>query len=300
MKDDLLRKITESLGGLNPSETKVGRYVMSAPEKVVHQSIATVAHESEVSEPTVMRFCRSLGCKGYQDFKLELAVALAGDTPYVHTSIKKEDTTAQMAEKICQYSSNSLRVLYESLDIGALKRTIQILNNAGRIEIYGSGASGIVALDAQHKLFRTKVPTVAYRDSHLQMMSAASLDETCVALAFSYTGHSLNIIEAAKMARDQGAKVVGVTDKDSPLARYCDPVINNPNIEDTKLFAPMVSRICQLAIVDILTTGIAMEKGSIAWEHLKKIKLSVSYLRPVRDLAEKDGKVLTNSSKGKK
>lgn len=185
-----------------------------------------------------------------------------------------------MAEKVCQYSANSLRVLYGSLDIEALTRAIQILNTAGRIEIYGSGASGIVALDAQHKFFRTKVPTVAYRDSHLQMMSAASLDEKCVALAFSYTGESLNIIEAAKMAQEQGATVIGVTNKGSPLAHYCDPVINNPNIEDTKLFAPMVSRLCQLAIVDILATGIAMEKGMIAWEHFKKIKQSVRSLRP--------------------
>ena len=166
MKDDLLKTITELLGDLNPSEAKVGRYVLQAPDDVVHQSIAAVAHGSQVSEPTVMRFCRSIGCKGYQDFKLDLAVSLAGDTPYVHTSIKQDDSTAQMAEKICQYSSNSLRVLYESLDIEALKKSIQILNNARRIEIYGSGASGLVALDAQHKLFRTKVPTVAYRDSH--------------------------------------------------------------------------------------------------------------------------------------
>ena len=283
MKDDLLRKITELLGALNPSEAKVGRYVLQAPDDVVHQSIATVAQSSQVSEPTVMRFCRSLGCKGYQDFKLDLAVSLAGDTPYVYTSITQDDSTAQMAEKICQYSSNSLRVLYELLDIEALKKSIRILNNARRIEIYGSGASGIVALDAQHKLFRTKVPTVAYRDSHLQMMSASSLDEECVAIAFSYTGQSLNIIEVAKMAREQGATVIGVTRCDSPLAKFCDPVINNPNIEDTKLFAPMVSRICQLAIVDMLATGIAMEKGLVAWEHLMKIKQSVSSLRPPRE-----------------
>ena len=283
MKDDLLRTITELLSDLNPSEAKVGRYVLQAPDDVVHQSIASVAQGSQVSEPTVMRFCRSIGCKGYQDFKLDLAVSLAGDTPYVHTSIKQDDSTAQMAEKICQYSSNSLRVLYESLDIEALKRSIQILNNARRIEIYGSGASGLVALDAQHKLFRTKVPTVAYRDSHLQMMSASSLDEECVALAFSYTGQSLNIIEAAKMASKQGATVIGVTLNDSPLATFCDPVINHPYIEDTKLFAPMVSRICQLVIVDILATGIAMEKGIVAWEHLKKIKQSVRSLRPPRE-----------------
>lgn len=280
MKEDLLKRITTLMTQLNPSEAKVARYVLLSPDKVVRQSIALLAQDSEVSEPTVMRFCRSLGCKGYQDFKLSLAVSLAGHTPYVHTSITQDDTTAQMAEKICQYSSNSLRVLSESLDMESVGQVIKILNNAGRIEIYGSGASGIVALDAQHKLFRTQVPTVAYRDSHLQMMSASSLDENCVALAFSYTGRSLNIVEAAKLAKSRGAVVVGVTDKDSPLAEFCNPVINNPNIEDTVLFAPMVSRICQLAIVDILATGIAMEKGLDAWEHLKKIKQSVSSFRP--------------------
>jgi len=280
VKKDLLKKTTTIIGDLNPSEAKVARYVLSSPDKVVRQSIAILAQAAEVSEPTVMRFCRSLGCTGFQDFKLNLAVSLAGNTPYVHTSITQDDTTAQMAEKICQYSSNSLRVLSESLDIESLSQAIQILNNAGRIEIYGSGASGIVALDAQHKLFRTQVPTVAYRDSHMQMMSASSLDENCVALAFSYTGRSLNIIEAAKLAAKRGAVVVGVTDKDSPLAEFCDPVINNPNIEDTVLFAPMVSRICQLTIVDILATGVAMEKGLDAWEHLKKIKQSVSSFRP--------------------
>lgn len=283
MKNDLLRNITELLGGLNPSEAKVARYVLSQPDEIVHQSIATVASGAQVSEPTVMRFCRSVGCKGYQDFKLGLAVSLAGDAPYVHISINKDDTTAKIAEKICQYSSNSLRVLYEALDMEALNRAIKILNKAKRIELYGSGASGIVALDAQHKFFLANVPAVACRDSHLQIMSAASLDENCVALAFSYTGQSLNIVEAAKMARSQGATVIGVTNKDSSLAEYCDPVINNPNIEDTKLFAPMVSRICQLVIVDILVTGIAMEKGSEAWKHLRKIKQSVGPLRPSRD-----------------
>lgn len=283
MNDDILKRITETLGGLNPSEAKVARHVLGTSEEVVHQSIAALAGAAKVSEPTVMRFCRSLGCKGYQDFKLELAVSLAGDTPYVYTSIEQDDSTAEMAEKICLYSSNSLRVLYESLDMATLDRVIDILNGAGRIEIYGSGASGIVALDAQHKLFRTKVPTVAYRDSHLQLMSAASLDENSVALAFSYTGESLNIIEAVKIARAQGAMAVGVTYEDSPLAEICDLVVGHPKIEDTKLFAPMVSRICQLAIVDILATGIAMRKGQVAWDHLKKIKESISILRPQRD-----------------
>lgn len=283
MINDLLPKIRGILSELNPSEAKVARYVLKSPNKIIHQSIATVAGGAKVSEPTVMRFCRSLGCKGYQDLKLGLAVSLAGDTPYVHTSINQEDSTAQMAEKVCQYSSNSLRVLYESLDMACVDQAIKALNNASRIEIFGSGASGIVALDAQHKLFRTKVPTVAYRDSHLQMMSASSLDEHCVALAISYTGHSNNIIEAAEMARQQGATVIGITDKDSPLAKHCEPVINNPNIEDTTLFAPMVSRICQLVIIDILTTGIAMEKGAEAWDHLQKIKKSVRSLRPRQD-----------------
>lgn len=282
MKNDLLREINNTLNELNPSEAKVARYVLARPAEIIHQSIATVAGGAKVSEPTVMRFCRSLGCTGYQDLKLALAASLAGDTPYVHTSITQADSTAMVAEKVCQSSSNSLRVLYESLDMESLDKAIDAMINARKIDIFGSGASGIVALDAQHKLFRTNVPTVAYRDSHLQMMSASSLDEGCVALAISYTGRSSNIIEAAMMARQRGAVVIGITDKDSPLAECCDMVINNPNTEDTTLVAPMVSRICQLVIVDILTTQIALKKGTEAWEHLKKIKEGVSTLRPLK------------------
>lgn len=280
MKDNILQKISIKINELKPAELKVAQYVLEQQDEVLHQSIATVASGSKVSEPTVMRFCRSVGCKGFQDFKLALAASAVTKSAFVQTSIQESDSSLDMAQKICNYSSNTLRFLPEMLDQKVLDEAIETLEQAGRIEIYGSGASGIVALDAQHKLFRTKIPTVAYRDSHLQMMSASSLDSDSVALVFSYTGESLNIIECAKMAKEQGAIVVGVTQKGSPLTKYCDTVIYNPKIEDTRRFAPMFSRICQLAIVDILATGIAMKKGDAAWNHLKKIKQSVNFLRP--------------------
>lgn len=280
MKSDLLQTISTMLNELNTSEAKVARHVLAKPDEIIHQSISTVAGGAKVSEPTVMRFCRSLGCKGFQDMKLGLAASLAGNTPYVHTSLSKADSTTVVAEKVCQSSANALRVLYSSLNIASVDKAIDAMMKAEKIDIYGSGASGIVALDAQHKLFRTNVPTVAYRDSHLQMMSAASLDANCLALAISYTGRSSNIIKAAEMARQREAVVIGITDENSPLAECCDTIINNPNTEDTTLVAPMASRICQLAIIDILTARIALKKGAEVWEHLKKIKEGVSDLRP--------------------
>jgi RpiR family transcriptional regulator, carbohydrate utilization regulator len=280
MSKEILQTTSSLLAELKPSEKKVANYVLKHYETVLNQSIASVAAKSKVSEPTVIRYCRSIGCKGFQDFKIQLASSSAKGTPYIHESIGESDDVKLMAEKICNYSSNSLRIVNENLNIKLVEKAIELLEKARRIEIYGSGTSGIVALDAQHKFFHTGANSVAYRDTHMQMMSASTLGPEDVALLFSYTGRSKNIVDAARLAKKQGSITIGVTRKNSPLQKLCNPAILIPKIEDTSIFSPMVSRICQLIIVDILATGVAQRRGKRFKQNLKKIKKSIRGMRP--------------------
>jgi RpiR family transcriptional regulator, carbohydrate utilization regulator len=280
MNKKMLQTTSNLLAELKPSEKKVAGYVLKHYESVLNQSIASVAAKSKVSEPTVIRFCRSIGCKGFQDFKIQLASSLAIGTPYIHESIGENDDVDLMAEKICNYSANSLRIVYKNLNIKLVEKAIHLLEKAKRIEIYGSGTSGIVAMDAQHKFFHTGAFSVAYRDTHMQMMSASTLSPDDVALLFSYTGRSKNIVDAAQLAKKQGAVTIGVTRKNSPLQKLCDPFILIPKIEDTSIFSPMVSRICQLVIVDILATGVAQRRGKSFKQNIKEIKKSIRGMRP--------------------
>lgn len=279
MKEDILHQVAAAIGELNQSETKVASCVLAAPENIIHETLASIAQKAGVSEPTVLRFCRSLGYKGFKDFKLALAASCAGEKSRVQTSIQADDTIAVMAKKVCQHSANSISALETIIDSETIGQCVELFTRAKRVEIYGSGVSGIVALDAQYKLLHTKTLAIAHCDSHLQMMSAAGLDAKCVALVISWSGESRNIIDAAKMAKDQGATVVGVTSSNSSLAMVCDLVIVTPKFKNAETFSPMVSNLCQLTMIDILTIGIALQKGYIALDYKRKIKESVEILK---------------------
>jgi len=267
---------------LRRSERKVADYVLAHPDSSVPLGISALAEASGVSDPTVLRFCRALGYDGFQTFKLALARASALAAPVIRDGIGAGDDVATLGAKICGQTAAAIYALQSKLDWPAVERAIDALASGPRIEIYGVGASGAVAIDAQNKLFRLLVPVTAYVDPHMQTMSAASLTQGDVVLAFSYTGRARDVIEATKLARRQGALVIAVTTADTPLAAAATHPIIVPSIEDTEHYTPMISRLLQLVVVDILEIGVALRRGPGLVPHLRRMKDALRGLRQDR------------------
>lgn len=97
---NMLEKIQFQLEHLSKSERKVAEVILAAPAQAIHSSIAALAQESGVSEPTVNRFCRSLDTRGFPDFKLHLAQSLANGTPYVNRNVDEDDSVDAYTAKI--------------------------------------------------------------------------------------------------------------------------------------------------------------------------------------------------------
>src|SRR5690606_38465069 len=70
---DILSQIRDSYGELRPAERRVADVVLADVTFCVDASNAEIARRADVSEPTVTRFCRAIGCDGVRDFKLKLA-----------------------------------------------------------------------------------------------------------------------------------------------------------------------------------------------------------------------------------
>ena len=160
--------------------------------------------------------------------------------------------------------ANHLRTLVrvrDGLDPENVGRAVDILAAAQRIEFFGVGASGVVAMDAQHKFFRLGLPTVAYTDPHMQLMSATTLRPGDAVVAVSHTGRTKDILESVITAKDAGAHVIAVTSPDSPLAVAASLTLPVAAAEDTDLYTPMMSRLAHLAVIDVLVTGIALKGG---------------------------------------
>ena len=264
---------------LRRSERKVADYILAEPQTALSLGISALAAASDVSDPTVLRFCRALGFDGFQSFKLALARALALGAPFIREGVGPDDDTATLGAKICSQTAAAIYGLPAKLDWAAVEKAMEALAAAPRIECYGVGASGAVAIDAQNKLFRLNVPVTAYVDPHMQIMSASSLKRGDVVLAFSYTGRAREVIEAAQLARRQGASVIAVTTPGTPLAEAVPIPILLPAIEDTVQYTPMISRLLQLVVVDILEIGVALRRGPSLFPHLRRMKESLRALR---------------------
>ncbi|MDN3521814.1 MurR/RpiR family transcriptional regulator [Halomonas ramblicola] len=272
---DLLDRIRQRLGDLNRSERKVADVILADPAAATGMSIATLAQAASVSEPTVNRFCRSFLAKGYPDFKIKLAQSLAGGTPYVSQAVEPEDSAADYTQKIFGATIAALDEARRQADASRIERVVDYLIQAKQIHFFGLGASGAVAQDAQHKFFRFNLPVTSYVDVLMQRMVASSCHTGDVVVVISWTGRTRELVDIARVARESGAVVLGITAPDSPLARECTETLEVATPEDTDHYMPMTSRMIQLTLIDVLATGVTLRRGEDFLGHLKKIKDSL-------------------------
>ncbi|AOE99661.1 MULTISPECIES: MurR/RpiR family transcriptional regulator [Serratia] len=267
-----LDKIQSHLELLSKSERKVAEVILASPQTAIHSSIATLARMADVSEPTVNRFCRRLDTKGFPDFKLHLAQSLANGTPYVNRNVEEDDSVDAYTSKIFESVMASLDTVKANLDIAAINRAVDLLTQAKKISFFGLGASAAVAHDAMNKFFRFNIPVVYFDDIVMQRMSCMNSGEGDVVVLISHTGRTKNLVEMAQLARENDATVLAITSRDTPLAQAATLALLLDVPEDTDVYMPMVSRIAQLTLIDVLATGFTLRRGAKFRDNLKRVK----------------------------
>ncbi|GLS84375.1 MurR/RpiR family transcriptional regulator [Paraferrimonas haliotis] len=267
-----LEKIQNNLTQFSKSERKVAEAILASPQTAIHSSIASLAKIADVSEPTVNRFCRRLDTKGFPDFKLHLAQSLANGTPYVSRHVEEDDNSDSYTTKIFESSMASLDTARQSLDTNAINKAVDILTQAKTISFFGLGASAAVAHDAQNKFFRFNVPVSCFDDVLMQKMSCINCDEGTVVVLISHTGRTKSMIDIARLARENGAAVLALTARNSPLSQECTLAVTMEVPEDTDMYLPMASRLAQLVVIDVLATGFTLRRGPRFRDNLKRVK----------------------------
>lgn len=254
-------------------------FILQEPSRILPLRISDLASGVGVSEPTVIRFCHALGFDGFQSFKLQLAQYLGSSGNYVQFSVSADDSVADVNRKVFDATIGSLLNVRDEIDPKALEQAITALSTAKRVEFYGFGASGSVAIDAQHKFFRLQVSAAAYTDPHIQHMSAISLRPDDVVVAISQSGRTKALIQSVHLAKEAGARVIGLVPHATPLAELCDYPIHI-NVEESELvYTPVSSRIAHLVVIDVLAMGVARSRGDLLQDHLKRLNRSLRSLR---------------------
>lgn len=278
----VINKIRQRRDSLRKSERKVADFILENTAEVLNMRIVDVAARAEVSEPTVLRFCRALDFEGFQAFKLHLAQHLGASGSYTQFSVDDSDTVADLCNKVFDSTVSSLLAVRNELDPAALEKAIDAISGARRVEFYGFGASGSVASDAQHKFFRLQMSSAAYTDPHIQHMSALSLGNEDVVVAISQSGRTRALIHSVELALDAGATVIGVAPEDTPITSLSTIPIYVNMEEDLHVFTPVSSRIAHLLVIDVLAMGVARYHKPVLKDYLKRINKMLRTLRTSR------------------
>ena len=256
-----LRFLSESRARLPAAEGRVLALVLERPHELLSLSLAAVAQLAGVSEPTVIRCCRSLGSRGFADFKIRLAQSLASGPLQPTSELRPEDSLADMTAKVLGRAANSLLQMRSQLDPVRLGKAIGLLCEAQRVECYALGGSGIVAADARRQLLRLGLPAMACVDARVQAVSAATLRSGDVVLVISARGESSELLHSIERAREAGAQVIGITALGSPLAARCSVALELALEEPAASYLHPSPRLAQLAVVDVLAAGIALRQN---------------------------------------
>lgn len=262
---------------LRRAERRVAEVVLNDTEAAVRASNAQLAEAAEVSEPTVTRFCRSMGCEGVRDFKLRLAQSMV--TP-VHSGTVEARPDLPFWPSVFGEALNAVTEAERQLDPGTVLAAIRRVASAKRIFVFGvGGGSTALALDLQYRLFRFGLSVSAYSDSYLMRMAAATTAENDVVIAVSATGRTTEVLDAVAIAAGNQAVVVALTRTGSELAAQADAAlcVDVPEVAD--LLKPTASRFALMAIADLLATGVAYELGQAGQETWRRVKLQLMRAR---------------------
>jgi DNA-binding MurR/RpiR family transcriptional regulator len=262
------------LRGLYPSLKtalkKVADAILKQPEMAIYASVNEVAAVAMVSEATVMRFCRILGFKGFQDFKIALAREMVIPSPHFHEEMggAGEDEVA-LARKVFQTNGVALKDTLEILEIEVMKEAAQLLFTARQIMVVGVGGSGPAVTYAGNRFLLLGLRAYLCTDFYLMLMAASMLAQGDVVLAISNLGTTREIVETVGLAREKGARVMCITNNSlSPLARMCKPTLVTASREVTLPEEAVASLICQIAILDVLFALITQARGEQSRETL--------------------------------
>jgi DNA-binding MurR/RpiR family transcriptional regulator len=256
--ESALFAIREHLPKLPGAERKVAEYVLAEPKKVLYYNLSELARQSGVSQAAIVRFSRRIGMEGFADFKLRLShdVYRTDDERYFPDLELESDMDPSLVVKGVVGGVQRNMALLESLsDIHLLTRCVELIRQARITYVFGSGASGLVAQDLYQKLLRIGIPCSAPTDTDLQITAACNLKEKDAAIIVSYSGENPAMITVSRRARENGARVITLTmETGNTLRQSADIALLVPSMERVYRTGAMLSRISQLAVIDMIYT----------------------------------------------
>lgn len=239
--------------------SKIADYILTNIEKTNSFKIDLIAEHSDTSYATVCRFLKELGTSGIKQFKKIIIQEMSVQNKF-ELKLKNYSTNGMpfdfdgISNKICDFSASVVSNCCDILKEETVNRILTCFNKADFIYFIGLGTSAVTALYAYTKMFRIKPNCSFETDMILSKMKASVMKKNDIIFAISSSGATKSIVETAKIAKQNGVKIIALSDfLQSPLSMLADisicTTIRNSN-KYIDVDFPLIQG--QITIIDIL------------------------------------------------
>jgi RpiR family transcriptional regulator, carbohydrate utilization regulator len=272
LQNNVLSKTRGAYSSLSSSEKKVADYILEHSNETIRMTLADVAQETNVSDATVLRFCRSVGYKRWLEFKIDLTQTLPTFPEQILDEVIEGDSPGTIAKKVFNKSIQAITDTMVAIDDASYSKALNLIKNSKKILLVGVGTSGPIVNELNNRLLRLGLNCHVQTDSYIQTMESALLTSEDLVIAISQTGDSHDPLRTITLAKSKGASVIVITGNTaSKLTDHADVVLLSVSHE-TRV-ETIASRIAQYAIIHALYVGLAMQdvpstinKEKLIWE----------------------------------
>jgi len=273
--------LSEMMTKLPPSEKKIATYILENPRDAISLTASELGKRSSTSGAAVIRLCKSLDLKGFQDLKLRIAGDLQKTPQQEIRDIEPNESKYTIIEKMTTNSIQTIKETAELLSADELTKAIQVLENANSIHFFGVGASNIIAQDAQQKFIRINKHATAFNDIHMAATVVANFGKNDVVVGISFSGNTVEVAKILELANKVGASTISLTKYGSSVVSEQADIrlYTSATREPTFRSGATSSRIAQLHAIDILFMCVAAQQYEETVKHIDETREAIDFIR---------------------
>ncbi|WP_243300167.1 MurR/RpiR family transcriptional regulator [Bacillus litorisediminis] len=274
--ENLLHGIESSMDKFTSSEKGLAKLIIENPDEVSQLSINQIAKKTHISPATVTRFCQKMTFSGFNEFKHELKRYIdLRNKPRTTSDIKDIDYFAKLYHSHIEL----IETTFQKITYFDIKQAVSLLNDAQKVHVYGIGNSGIAAQEFKWKFFRIGITVESITDPHLAVMDAALSSKNSLVIGISVSGKTKEIIDAVKIAKKQGAVILGITsEKNSELAQLSDLTLLVTSKNSMHMGQNISPTLPLFLVFDLIYTEL------VAKDYINRIQIREKTLKALTDI----------------
>lgn len=259
----VLTRLAAELTELTPEAQKAATYVLEHPREVGVSTVREIAEAAQVKPNTFVRMARQVGFEGYDDFREPFREALRqGPVDFPDRArwlqgIRRSGDLGPLYADMVQGALRNVEETFAAIPAEALAAAAKTIWDARNIFTLGVGVN-----NANARAFTYLASTGMVQFHAIPRAGSTAVDDLAFAdgrdvlIAITSKPYRSEVLEAVRIAGDQGMKIIGISDsRASPILRAADHGFQIAC--DTPQFFP--SSVATIALLETLLSFVISE-----------------------------------------